>query len=147
MKDEKIKYLEREGFIKKLAIDEKKVENAFNLAKRDVEFSNQIKSKNFDWAFAIAYNSMLQAARALMFSYGYRPSSENAHVAVIKFIEVALGEEFNKEITTLDRLRRKRHTALYDEVGTISEFEADFAVKTAKKFLEKIRNMLNQSKK
>jgi uncharacterized protein (UPF0332 family) len=137
-----IKDLEREGLIKKLPIDQKKVKNAFNLAKRDLEFVMKIKEENFDWTFAIAYNSMLQASRALMFFHGYRPTESKSHISVIKFVEIILGNEFRKEITTFDRVRRKRHSVIYDEAGSISSFEANFAVKSAEKFLKEIKKRL-----
>lgn len=62
--------LEREGFIKRLPTDKKKIEDALNLAKRDIKVAKTILRENNDWAFSIAYNAMLQAIRALMFSKG-----------------------------------------------------------------------------
>ena len=105
----KIVDLEREGQIKRLQVNRKKIEDTFDLAKRDIGFAQKIRKENFDWTFAIAYNAMLQASRALMFFYGYRPSGEKQHVSVVRFAETILGDEFRKEITVFDRLRRKRH--------------------------------------
>jgi len=64
--------LEREGHIKRLPADKKKVEDAFNLAKRDIKVAKSVLREDVDWAYSIAYNAMLQAIRALMFSKGYR---------------------------------------------------------------------------
>ncbi|MDI6903496.1 MAG: hypothetical protein QMC77_07160, partial [Methanocellales archaeon] len=36
------------------------------------------------WALAIAYNAMLQAGRALIFSEGYRPIGRYEHVGVMR---------------------------------------------------------------
>ncbi|MBU4491120.1 MAG: HEPN domain-containing protein [Euryarchaeota archaeon] len=63
--------LERAGIIKRLPIDEKKVSDALDLAKRDLKAARNMMGENCDWAFSIAYNSMLQSARALMFSKGW----------------------------------------------------------------------------
>jgi hypothetical protein len=65
--------LERRGHIKRLPMDMKKIEDSLNLAKRDVNVARSVLEENCDWAFSIAYNAMLQAVRALMFSKGYRP--------------------------------------------------------------------------
>jgi len=140
----KIVDLEREGLIRRLPKDRKRVKDTFDLAKRDIEFAKKIQKENFDWTFAIAYNSMLQASRALMFFYGYRPSGEKQHISVVRFAETILGDEFKKEIATFDRLRRKRHTIVYDIAGSISEYEAEFAVKSAEKFIRKIEKILKE---
>ena len=63
--------LERQGYIKKLPISKRKVENSINLTKRDIKTAKIILNRDYDWAFSIAYNAMLQTLRALMFSKGY----------------------------------------------------------------------------
>ena len=67
--------LEKEGYIKRLPPDIRRVENSLDLAQRDADTAlRMLKEKDYDWAFNIAYNSMLQSIRALMFHLGYRPS-------------------------------------------------------------------------
>ncbi|KAF5073891.1 MULTISPECIES: hypothetical protein [Methanobacterium] len=57
--------LEDEGYIKRLPTDPRRVENSLNLAKRDFLTANKmLTDENYDWAFNIAYNSMLQSIRA-----------------------------------------------------------------------------------
>lgn len=68
--------LEKEGLIKRLPIDKRKVRDSFSLAERDLRTAEKVLAEDQDWAFSIAYNPMLQAARALMSSKGYRPSGE-----------------------------------------------------------------------
>jgi len=137
--------LEKEGLIRKLPVDKKKVEDALKLAERDLKTAKKILPDNTDWAFSIAYNSMLQAGRALMFSKGYRPSGDAQHVSVVKFAEAVLGK--NQDIIVVfDRLRRKRHTAVYDEAGRIAETEANNALKWAEQFLEAVKRIISSSK-
>lgn len=137
-----LKELEREDMIRRFPVYEKKITNSLNLARRDLKIAKQTVKESYDWAFSIAYNSILQATRALMFSKGYRPSGNKQHLSVIKFIEAVLGDKFKKEITAFDRLRRKRHVAIYDEVGVISDYEANFAIQTAEKFLKEIEDLI-----
>ena len=131
--------LEREGYIKKLPVDRRKVDDSLKLAERDLEFARNILNKNYDWAFSIAYNAMLQAVRALMFSKGYRPSGRNQHISVVRFAELFLKRE---DIVILDRMRRKRHAAVYDTAGMVSEKEAENAVARAEKIVHEIEKML-----
>lgn len=75
-----IEDLEREGLIRKLPYDRKKVEDAVTLARRDLVTCRAILPTDTDWAYTIAYNAVLQAGRALMFSKGYRPDGANQHI-------------------------------------------------------------------
>lgn len=134
--------LEREDMIRKFPVYKEKITKSMDLARRDLKIAKRTIEEDYDWAFTIAYNSILQAARALMFFKGYRPSGNKQHLSVIKFIEAVLGNKLKKEITTFDRLRRKRHTAIYDEAGTISEYEAKFAIKSAEKFLDVVGGII-----
>jgi uncharacterized protein (UPF0332 family) len=132
--------LERAGYIKKLPADKKKVVDALNIAKRDVRVARSMLGENNDWAFSSAYNALLQALRALMFSKGYRPSGRNQHLSVVRFAELYLSKD---EVIILDRMRRKRHISLYDTAGAISEREATNAVERAEKLVPEIEQMLN----
>lgn len=105
--------LERGGIIKRLPIDEKKVSDALDLAKRDLKAARNIMDDNCDWGFSIAYNSMLQSVRALMFSKEYRPSSDAGHISAIRFAKLFLKEDD----VIMFGMRRKRHNAVYGSVG------------------------------
>ena len=95
--------------------------------------------ENSDWAFSIAYNSILQSVRALMFSKGYRPSSDSGHVSAVRFARIFLEEE---DVISFDRMRRKRHIAVYDTVGSISRTEAENAISRAEKFILEIEMLI-----
>ncbi len=98
--------LERSGIIKKLPTDRKKVNDSLDLARRDLNTAGNMLDVNCDWAFSITYNSILQSVRALMFSKGYRPSSDSGHVSAGRFARLFLKEE---DVIAFDRIRRKRH--------------------------------------
>ena len=134
--------LEKEGYIKRLPPDIRRVENSLDLAQRGADTAlRMLKEKDYDWAFNIAYNSMLQSIRALMFHLGYRPSNRNSHIAVVRFTEIILGEDYS---ICLDRMRRKRHRAVYDRTGTISKGEAHNVVLKALKLIRKVKSELEK---
>lgn len=136
-----IEDLEREGLIKKLPVDQKKVTDAIALAHRDVTTSRLLLTSDQDWAYTIAYNAVLQAGRALMFAHGYRPDGANQHIAVVKFAQLYLKEN---DAVVFDRMRRKRHSSVYDTAGAISESEAEFAVGQAEHLLSTIETLLKK---
>jgi uncharacterized protein (UPF0332 family) len=131
--------IERDGLIKRLPFDRKKVEDAIALAHRDLRTARTILNTDRDWAYTIAYNAILQAGRALMFSKGYRPDGANQHISVVKFAELFLDKQ---DAIIFDRMRRKRHSSVYDMAGSISETEAESAVSHAEVLIRKIEVLL-----
>jgi hypothetical protein len=47
-----------------------------------------------------------------MFSKGYRPSSDSGHVSAVIFARLFLKEG---DVISFDRMRRKRHIAVYEQ--------------------------------
>lgn len=128
------------------AIEEDKalVEKTFRLALRDLNTAKKnMENEDYDWTLAIAYNSMLQSGRALMFSKGYRPTGAYKHVGVIEFVHDIFGKEVSdKLIYIFDKLRKKRHRVVYDDPDIVSEDEAENAIKIAEEFASKVKGIL-----
>ena len=120
------------------------IKTTLELAKRDLEVSEKLlQGKSLDWCLSISYNSMLQTGRALMFSKGFRPKGQNKHVAVVKFVEKEFGKQLADTILFIfDKTRKRRHSAVYDQPGTVSLTEAKNTIKIAKEFLEKTEKLL-----
>lgn len=131
----------------KISRDKSLVKNAMGLADRDIRTAKDIfNNKDYDWAFSIAYNAMLQAGRGLMFSQGFRPKGEYKHVSVIEFIKKKFGGKFaDKILFMFNKIRKKRHTVVYEQVNIISEDEAKSAIQTADDFIKKVKDILNNS--
>lgn len=134
-----IEDLEREGLIRKIPADQKRVTDLLVLARRDISTSRTLLETSHDWAYTVAYNAVLQAGRALMASRGYRPDGQNQHISVVKFAMLFLEE---KDALVFDRMRRKRHTSVYDAAGTVSAAEAEFAVEQAEHLTGVIERLL-----
>jgi len=137
-------------FIKKGLVEEKNIgfdqinkllERAFKNIK-----SARILVKNDDkeGAFRFAYEAMLLAGRALVFSYGFRPRSIGSHKIVVDFASEAMGENYKILIQKFDRIRRKRNYLIYGIGLAISNSEADNAINTAKEFVEVIKKFIKE---
>jgi len=118
------------------------VERLLKIAQRDLVTSGDVLGSAHEWAYAIAYNAMLQAGRAFMFQEGYRSRGEGHHLTVIQFMRVGLDLEFTGIINVMDRMRRKRNRSMYDTTGAISQKEAGEAVETAHDFVGRICQIL-----
>lgn len=89
-------------------------------ARRDLETAGRLGSEE-EWTYNIAYNAMLLAGRAAMFSEGYRPTSgEGGHAVVVEFLRIRLDSSFGPTLDVMDRMRRQRHRIIYDTVGSVS---------------------------
>jgi uncharacterized protein (UPF0332 family) len=118
----------KNGLVEKYQSDEDQIRNEVEIAKSDLASAKHMLGiQEWGWAHNAAYNSMLQAGRALMFSKGYRPRSQEHHTAVISF----------------EKARRRRNESLYDRAGSISETQGRNLVQFAEKFMGKTLELLN----
>lgn len=124
--------------------DEEQINKKIKLAERDMKAAkDNLEKENYDWALAIAYNSMLQAGISLMYMEGYRPVGQFKHMGVIRFLHVRFGKEVtDKLIEIMDRLRKKRHKVVYEDYDIISVSEAEDAVRWAGEFILKVEEII-----
>ena len=111
------------------------------LAERDLRMARHTMPEDWDWGFSIAYNAVLQSARAYMYALGYRPTTSQGHKNTFAFMRVALGDEFATLVGFFDRMRTKRNRALYDVAGLITEDEAKAILTHATDFVEVLKAM------
>ena len=60
------------------------------------------------------------------------------HIAIIEFVRQRIDRKHAGLLTVLDRLRRKRNLALYDDTGFVSHHDAEQALEAARDYLEVI---------
>lgn len=122
--------------------DQNEIIQLLQLAKRDINTARRNLEDAPDWAYSIAYNSILQASRALMFFTGYRPRGGEQHATVVEFVEERLGSIFEGQVKLFDQMRRKRHRVIYEASGLVSRKEAEQAIEFAEKFVAQITEMI-----
>ena len=91
----------RDNRVRQVEPDAKQAAECVEAARRDIRVAKRMLSEDFDWAFSIAYNAMLQAARALMFSDGYVAVGENAHKTAVDYADAKLGAKMREKIGLL----------------------------------------------
>ncbi len=106
------------------------------IADRDVEQS-QTAGLGPEWRFDIAYNAVLQLATAALAAAGYQAERQNKHKRTLECLEFAAGIDPDT-VSFLDRCRRKRHAAVYDQIGAISDHEAAEMLAAATKLRAKV---------
>jgi uncharacterized protein (UPF0332 family) len=118
------------------------VAQQLSAAQRDLETARGLLAGENEWAYSIAYNAMLLAGRAVMFSEGYRPTTTGGHAVVVEFLRIRLGSPFDEMVQTMDRMRRQRHRITYDAPGAVSPSQIREAVRTAEGFVSQIERLL-----
>jgi uncharacterized protein (UPF0332 family) len=139
-----IEELIKNGSIHPFKATQDEVDRAVEIARRDLALAENILEESLDWSYSIAYNAVLQACRGYMFRLGYRPASVEAHKNTFEFMRFAVDEPLKQSISYFDRVRKKRHRTMYDEVGLITENEAKELLKKARELLFYIESKLKE---
>ncbi|KPJ53566.1 hypothetical protein AMJ39_04125 [candidate division TA06 bacterium DG_24] len=103
-----------------------------------MKIAQVLTAHDLDWAHNLAYNSMLQSCLALMQVHGYRTRGPERHKTAIMFAQSVLGEAWKSRLKRLDRIRRRRHRAVYEVAGLVSEQEATDSISLAIEFSSEI---------
>jgi uncharacterized protein (UPF0332 family) len=134
--------LERAGLIEHCPVPKAEIRDLLGVAQRDMKTARKLMNIDLDWALIVAYNAALQAGLAMMFAKGYRPKGPDRHKTVIRFLYATLESSFKPKINQLNRIRRKRHQAVYRLAGAISEREAKGTIEFAEEFLRKVADLI-----
>lgn len=102
----------------------------------DLASAEHMLEQDADWALSIAYNAVLRSARALVFARGFRPASREAHKNTFAVLREIAPEDQQQLISYFDRIRVKRHQAIYDVEARTSRTEAETLIEQARGFLD-----------
>lgn len=132
------------GLVEKFQSDPVQIKKEMDIAKNDLASAKKMLTiQEWGWAHNAAYNAMLQAGRALMFSKGYRPKSSEHHVAVVSFAEAVYSAKFSSEVLqAFGKARLRRSESMYDRAGSISETQGRNLVDKAEIFVNKAKELL-----
>ncbi len=141
MKKVDLEELLNNGMLEKFESAPELVEQSLQSAEKDLKAAKDVfGTNNFDWAYVIAYNAMLQAGRSFMFNSGYRPKGENKHVAVVNFASAEMPMKAIPLVNLFNKMRERRHKLVYEVRDTVSESEADGAIKKAEEFISIVKS-------
>jgi hypothetical protein len=106
-------------------------------ALKDLATARANASIDREWAYAIAYQGMLRAARGMISTEGLRPRGRDQQRTVVTLVGTILGDDARALVNAFDRMRR-RWQVIVDEVGQpVSRYEVEGAIKDAQRFIER----------
>jgi len=114
------------------------------VVERDLKDAS-ITELSADRRFAVAYNGVLQLAKMVLASEGFRASSRTGHHAVtLEATRLILGANHQPLLDYFDTCRRLRNQVNYDLAGAISESEAVEIVEKGKEFRQIVEDWIKQ---
>jgi hypothetical protein len=106
-------------------------------ALKDLATARANASIDREWAYAIAYQGMLRAAKGMISAEGLRPRGREQQRTVVALAGAILGDDGRPLVNAFDRMRR-RWQVIVDEVGQpVSRYEVEGAIKDAQRFIER----------
>jgi uncharacterized protein (UPF0332 family) len=132
------------GLLKEEQIGFTEIGMVLTKAKKSLESAEVLRQKKFfEGAYEMAYEAMLRAGRALIFSFCLRPRVAGSHKTTVEFCARIFGDATGILITMFDTMRKKRHYLVYGAGLDISEFEAEHAIISARDFIYKIEKIIS----
>ena len=104
---------------------------------KDLTTARANASIDREWAYAIAYQGMLRAARAMIMAEGLRPRGRDQQRTVVQLAGALLGGDVRSLLNAFDRMRRRSQTILEEPGQPISRYEVEGAIKDAQQFIER----------
>ena len=134
----------RDNLAKKVKPNQVQIKHQLERAVQDLVTAQANLKIDATWALTIAYHAMIRAGRALMYAEGYLPTTNQTHKTIIEFIRIRLGDDFHELVAKFNRLRRRRHHFIYDSENHVNMEEAQSALETARKLIDKIKLIVKQ---
>lgn len=132
------------GLIKKDDhIDSSQVRSVLEKSQRSIKSARLLIDDDRESSYQLAYEAMLLAGRALVFSFGFRPRAAGSHKIVIDFSKKILGKEIATLVFKFNKMRKVRHYLIYGLGLSISEVDSRNAISSADKFLKEVENFIN----
>jgi len=106
-------------------------------ALKDLATARANSGTDREWAYAIAYQGMLRAARAMITAEGVRPRGRDQQRTIVQLAGTILGQEMRPLVNAFDRMRRRSQAILEEPGQPISRYEVEGAIREAQQFIER----------
>lgn len=136
-----IRRLIEERSLTRIRVDKDRIIKEMKGASYDLERAKKsLNDRDFKWTTIQAYYAMFHAARALLYSRGYREKSHRALLTAIRELFLRSGELNSELIEDLRNAMDLREEADYGM--TFSEAGAEEVVETAGDFIQRTEELL-----
>ena len=130
--------LREQGLVDEIRPNFRQISTLLARSVKDLETAQATLNIDEEWAYAITYQAMLRAARALLLAEGLRPRGRNLQKTTVLLAGEFLGEGFKTLVNTFDQMRRKREHFMDRSDRPIPRYEVVGALKDARTFVERV---------
>lgn len=128
------------GWLKQHITSKAEISNLLAIVERDIATAT-IAGLTADWQLNIAYNAVLQCARAALAAAGYMPERDAHHYRALQSLAETIGLD-EASVSLLDSFRKKRNISDYEQAGRTSEGEAAELLELAITIKTRVTNWL-----
>ena len=118
----------------------REISEMFDAVNQNLADSN-VKGLSPDGRLTSAYGAALRAATIALLAAGYRATREQFHYRVIQSLAYTIKAD-SAIIDSLDQFRKKRNFSAYDQIGNISDYEAESMIVLAYELRDLVINWL-----
>ena len=115
----------------------------FKIVERDLDDTDGGISA--DWRFGIAYNAALKLCTILLYAKGFRAEKSLQHYRTIQALPLIMGEGKKDDARYLDACRKKRNVVEYDQIGSVTDHDAEELIEFVKEFKGEVKNWLKEN--
>jgi hypothetical protein len=106
-------------------------------AVKDLATARANASIDREWAYAIAYQGMLRAAKGMIAAEGLRPRGRDQQRTAVTLVGAIIGDDARPLVNSFDRMRRRWQVIIEDAGQPVSRYEVEGAIKEAQRFIER----------
>lgn len=130
--------LRAKGLLDDAVPSSKQVVSLARRAAKDVQTAQATLPVDREWAYTVAAQGMVRAARALVLAEGLRPKGREQVKTVLQVAAGLLPADFLPLMNQLERMRRKSQQFLEAGDRPISAYEGEAGLKTAEEFVQRV---------
>jgi len=118
------------------------IDNLLMIVERDLKDAQ--KGVSDDWRFGIAYNAVLKLCTILLYAEGFKAERTLQHYRTIQALPIILGSERRDDANYLDTCRSKRNIVEYDQIGVVTEQDANELIEFTKELKNTVLEWLKK---
>lgn len=136
--------LRAKGLLDDAGASGKQVAPLARRAAKDLQTAKATLLVDREWAYTMAAQGMVRAARALVLAEGLRPKGREQVKTVLQVLSSLLPPDFLPLLNQLERMRRKSQQFLDAADRPISAYEGEVALKAAEEFVQRVLQRIQE---
>lgn len=136
--------LRERGLVEEIRPDFRQVSVLLARATKDMATARANVTIDKEWAYIIAYQAMVRAAKAVVMAEGWRVRGREQARTFVTLMGELLGEEGRALVNGFDRMRRRRQDFMEEPQTLIPRYEVEGALRDAQVLIERLTELARE---